>query len=149
AAEFIPVEDGGRKARRSSAPQTITGRMPALKGKSPWSAGRPCLRYGWTRPLAPRDPAMRRAALLLASLALLSGPAGAWAAPEGYDQAADEKLLRDRKVATDGPGLLEFFRKRTPTEELRKQVEALVGKLASRTYRERERASAALVAVGP
>src|SRR5207248_5431932 len=43
--------------------------------------------------------------VLLALLATMPGRVGA--------ADADEALLKDAKIATDGPGLLEFFRERT------------------------------------
>lgn len=92
---------------------------------------------------------MRRTAgplsTLLCLLALL--------APDGRGQApasanADERLLRDAGVGTDGKGLLEFFRKRAPTPEGRKRAEELVEKLGSGTFRAREKASEELVRIG-
>lgn len=72
-------------------------------------------------------------------------------APAGDDEMvnADEQHLRDAKVATDSPGLLEFFRKRTLSEEQRRQVMALIGTLDSRQFHERQEASEKLEAFGP
>jgi HEAT repeat protein len=68
------------------------------------------------------------------------------AAPE---DDADEKTLRAQKVATDGPGLLAFFRSATPDEADRKTVAALIQQLGSRAFADREKASAALCRYGP
>lgn len=61
----------------------------------------------------------------------------------------DEQHLRDAKVATDGPGLLEFFRRRTLSEDQRREVAALIGTLDSRQFQERQEASEKLEAFGP
>lgn len=87
---------------------------------------------------------MRRTAILLLFLLL---PWPGRAAPEGPD-ADDQKLLAGLKVPTDGPGLLTHFRKRVPTADVRKKADDLVEKLSSGNFRQRERASADLVALG-
>src|SRR5207247_10832829 len=46
--------------------------------------------------------------------------------------AADEQLLKSVQVGTDGPALLEFFRKRTLTDEGRKRSEEHTSELQSR-----------------
>jgi outer membrane protein assembly factor BamB len=85
--------------------------------------------------------------LSIACLVLLfSRPARAAAELEGL--AADEQLLKAAKVATDGPGLLGFFRERTLTGVNRARVVALVQKLGSTSYRIREQASTDLVSLG-
>jgi HEAT repeat protein len=92
--------------------------------------------------------------------------------PSAEDIARDEQLLRGARVGTDGPALLEFFRKREPredeaarfvaatlnllgffrkrgpSEEERQRVDELVGKLGSRAYRLRERAMTELIKLG-
>ena len=88
---------------------------------------------------------MRRAAALLLPL-LLSLPARS--APPGTE-AEDQKLLESVKAPTDGPGLLTYFRQRALTEDVRKKADALVVKLSSGNFRQRERASAGLIALGP
>lgn len=87
---------------------------------------------------------MRRAAALLPLL--LSLPVAA--APPG-PEADDMKLLQGVKAPTDGPGLLTYFRQRVPTDDVRKKADALVAKLSSGNFRQRERASAGLLALGP
>lgn len=62
---------------------------------------------------------------------------------------ADEKVLRDSKVGTDEKGLRDFFRKRTPTAEDQKEIDALVRDIGARAYAKREKATNALVAWGP
>ncbi|HZT82601.1 MAG TPA: HEAT repeat domain-containing protein, partial [Gemmataceae bacterium] len=91
---------------------------------------------------------MRRTPWLPAAVALLLAVAGR-AAPPAEETAADEKLLKEAKVATDGPGLLAFLRKRVPDDEGRQKVAALVRRLGSDDFPAREEATKALVAVGP
>lgn len=88
---------------------------------------------------------MRRATALLMPL-LLS--LSARSAPPG-PEADDQKLLEGVKAPTDGPGLLRYFRQRVPTEDVSKKAKALVEKLSSGNFRQRERASAGLIALGP
>jgi HEAT repeat protein len=63
--------------------------------------------------------------------------------------AADEALLREAKIGSDGPALLKFFRRRTPTPENRKLMEGWIRDLGSVVYRERSQAAAQLTALGP
>jgi hypothetical protein len=67
----------------------------------------------------------------------------------GADTAADEKVLRAHRFATDGPGLLSVFRDATPDEQDREKVTRLIRQLGSKTFVEREKAAAALRAYGP
>jgi hypothetical protein len=84
-------------------------------------------------------------ALLLASVPLpvRAEPA---AKPEPSE---DEKLLQAAKVATEGPGLLEFFRKRTPSDKDRERVAGLIRLLGEESFPARQKAADDLVAVGP
>ncbi len=86
--------------------------------------------------------------LLLGTLALVppSAPAD-WLTDE--TAATYEALLKENKVPGDGPGLLEFFRKRTLTEADRKNLAALVRQLGSDSLRQRKQATDTLIAVGP
>ncbi|MBI1914558.1 MAG: HEAT repeat domain-containing protein [Planctomycetes bacterium] len=84
---------------------------------------------------------------LFCLLAPLVAAAGA-EPPAAADTAQDEQLLKGASVGTDGPGLLAFFRKRVPTEEDRRQADELVARLGSKTFREREKASKGLIALG-
>jgi hypothetical protein len=75
-----------------------------------------------------------------------SGPPGAMPAPG--DVADDEKLLKDHKVATDGPGLLDYLRKRTLDAAAEAQLKELVQQLGDDSFAKREQASERLVALG-
>ncbi len=61
---------------------------------------------------------------------------------------ADEQTLKEAKLPLDGPGLLEFFRKRTPSEGFRDKVQALVRKLGDDSFDVREKASQELTTMG-
>jgi HEAT repeat protein len=69
-------------------------------------------------------------------------------APDSNPGAEDEKILQAAGVATDGPSLLEFFRKRTLTREREEKIVALIRQLGDNAFRVREKASAELVALG-
>jgi hypothetical protein len=62
--------------------------------------------------------------------------------------AADEKALREAKVGTDGPTLLEYLRNRAPDPARLAKVKALVRQLGDDVFAKREEASKALVAAG-
>jgi HEAT repeat protein len=62
--------------------------------------------------------------------------------------AADEGILRAAKIGVDGPSLLEFFRKRTPTPTNRERIEALIQQLGDDSFQAREQAAAELVVRG-
>jgi HEAT repeat protein/outer membrane protein assembly factor BamB len=84
--------------------------------------------------------------LSIACLVLLFARPARAAELEGL--AADEHLLKEAKIATDGPGLLSFFRERTLTGPNRARAVALVQKLGNPSYRIREQASVDLVSLG-
>jgi hypothetical protein len=84
------------------------------------------------------------AALLVAGLL----PAAGRAAPETDPIKEDEKVVRAANLGTDGPALLEFFRRRTLADADRKRIEALVMQLGDDSYEVREKASADLAALG-
>jgi hypothetical protein len=86
--------------------------------------------------------------LVLAWTLAAAVPAGAARAPAD-DVAADEKLLREAHVATDGPGLLQFFRRRTPDVGSEARIKKLVRQLGDEEFAARERASQELAAMGP
>jgi hypothetical protein len=92
---------------------------------------------------------MRRLLLGLAPCVLL--PVLSWAvAPAGGSAgSADEKLLRDHKIATDGPGLLDYFRKRTLGDAGLARINELVRQLGDDEFEVREKAAEGLVALGP
>ncbi|HXG12588.1 MAG TPA: HEAT repeat domain-containing protein [Gemmataceae bacterium] len=74
--------------------------------------------------------------------------AGAAIAAEIDPVARDEQTLRDAKLATDGPALLEFFRKRTASDADPAKVKTLIRQLGDDSFEVRERASSQLVALG-
>src|SRR5439155_24686324 len=56
--------------------------------------------------------------------------------------------LKDAKLSTDGPALLDFFRKQTLKDADRDKIQALVRQLGDDSFDVREKASAGLVALG-
>src|SRR5262249_52815459 len=62
--------------------------------------------------------------------------------------AADERTLKDAGLATDGAALVDFFRKRTVTEDQRDRVKVLIRDLADKSFAVREKASKELVLLG-
>jgi hypothetical protein len=98
-------------------------------------------------------PAMRRLFFLAVVLVAASALPGRADPDDKKDQSkappTDEEQLQTAKVAVDGPGLLDFFRKRMPTEKERLQVEGLIGKLAHDSFAVRQKASADLLKMGP
>jgi outer membrane protein assembly factor BamB len=83
---------------------------------------------------------MRRIALSLCVVAL------ALAAGTARPADDDERTLKQAGVATDDAGLLGFFRTSGPSED---DIRALIGKLGDDSFEVREKASAALVTLGP
>src|SRR5262249_38762089 len=61
---------------------------------------------------------------------------------------ADEKILQDAKMGIDGPALLDFFKKRTPSEVDRGRILDLIKKLGADDFEVRERATNELTALG-
>jgi hypothetical protein len=77
------------------------------------------------------------------------GTSSAILASEGADSVkAHEAALQRIGVKTDGRSLLEFFRKRTPSEDELSSLSTLVRQLGAEPYRVRENASAELVSAG-
>jgi hypothetical protein len=72
---------------------------------------------------------------------LLAAWAGLAPVMGGQPADPDEKILRDGSVATDGPGLLTFFRERTLTPERRAELDRLIRQLGSPSYKERQEAT--------
>ncbi len=85
--------------------------------------------------------------LLLTMLA--AAALGAGGRPDAAATAADEEILKKADVATDGPALLEFFRRRTLPEAERPAIAKLVRQLGSEVCTEREAAAATLILRGP
>src|SRR5262249_46223025 len=59
-----------------------------------------------------------------------------------------EKQLKDAGLPTDGPGLLDFFRKRTLSNADQEKLQTLVRQLGDDTFRAREQATRELVKIG-
>ncbi len=79
-------------------------------------------------------------------LAVLGGPVvqgGVRAA-----ESTDERLLREQDLASDGPALLHFLQRRTPSAADAVRLEQLVRQLGNPVYAERERASEQLRQAG-
>jgi hypothetical protein len=62
---------------------------------------------------------------------------------------ADEKYLQQARVGIDGASLLEFFRARSLTDRDRQELEAMILRLGSARFTQREQASLKLTAYGP
>src|SRR4051794_34344078 len=62
---------------------------------------------------------------------------------------ADEQTLKAASLGTDGPALIEFFKKNSLTEADRENIRQLIKKLGDKNFRVREKASADLVSQGP
>jgi hypothetical protein len=77
---------------------------------------------------------------------LLALPALLPADSEGLE--ADLALLREKEVKSDGASLLDFFKKRTMSEPIRKMVAGLVGKLGDDEFAVREKATTDLIEIG-
>src|SRR5713226_4551898 len=69
-------------------------------------------------------------------------------AAEPSPTAADEQLLKNSKIGTDGPALLEFFRHRTEQTALKDRVAKLIRQLGDDSYDVREKASSDLAQIG-
>jgi HEAT repeat protein len=80
--------------------------------------------------------------VLLSSISVAQTPARS-------ETAEDELLLKEAKVATDGPGLLEFFRRRIPADKDKTRITGLIRQLGSSNFQAREKATQELTALGP
>lgn len=90
-----------------------------------------------------------RVSLPIVVAALLLLGSRAFADPPGAAEiAADEKILTEAHVATDGPSLVHYFRKRSLTEEDLARLEQTVRRLGAPLYADRERASRDLIEAG-
>src|SRR4051794_12549272 len=92
---------------------------------------------------------MPRRCLVLALLAIAPLTVPPTSADEVYAPDADRNVLRSARVETDAPALLSFLRKRTLGEKDRAKIDALIQKFSADEFEEREKASRALVEVGP
>ncbi|MBV9125217.1 MAG: HEAT repeat domain-containing protein [Planctomycetes bacterium] len=85
-------------------------------------------------------------ALLGSCVILLPGRCVAESLPGST--TADEQLLQAANVPTDGPGLLDFFRKRTLPDAEGKRIQELIHQLGDDSFETREKACHLLVAMG-
>jgi hypothetical protein len=93
---------------------------------------------------------MRRGLAVVLALGGCLAGAARGAEDEAASQAADDQAaVKAAGVAVDGPGLLEFFRKRTLGAKERDKIAGLIARLRSDEFDEREKSSEALVAAGP
>jgi hypothetical protein len=88
-----------------------------------------------------------RFVMLLALTSVVGLPTSLPGAEE--EATTDEESLRAAHLPTDGPGLLDFFRKRTLGDRARARIQALIVQLGDDAYDLREDASAELTTFGP
>lgn len=69
--------------------------------------------------------------------------------PRADQEAADELLLKNAGLKSDGPALLDFFRRRTLAEDKRAEVRDIIKQLGANSYRVREHAMNDLIGRGP
>src|SRR5690348_11280269 len=79
---------------------------------------------------------------------LLLGLFGAVPAADNGEAASDEHVLREARIPTDGPGLLQYLRGRTVDAADEARLKALVRQLGDDAFEKREQATAQLVATG-
>ena len=91
---------------------------------------------------------MRNCILLWSALWCCSLSQAARPGEDEQPRPEDVKLLQAAGVATDGPALLEFFRKKSPTHDQCRQIEELIQQLSSKKYLVREQATKQLIALG-
>jgi hypothetical protein len=85
----------------------------------------------------------------LAILALLVASSVSAQSGGENDWAADEAILRDQKLPTKGPELLQTLRERTPSPQTAELFGKHVARLKAAPYGERVKATAALLKMGP
>src|SRR5262249_350689 len=68
--------------------------------------------------------------------------------PTALSLTPDEQALKNAGIAIDGPALLEFFRKRTPSDEEQRALKARTGDLASGSFATRAKATEELIRAG-
>ena len=87
--------------------------------------------------------------LVLAAAGFWLARAGDLASPKADGELLhDEKALRDAGLTTDGPGLLEYFRLRTPSDALQKTLRLRAAQLGSAAYPVRAKATDELIRAG-
>jgi hypothetical protein len=94
--------------------------------------------------MLPRTVALTIAALLLTACAAR----GRDDPPATPDTAEEEQILKDAKIASDGPSLLEFFRKRIVSARQLERIDALISRLGDEDFKVREQAAAELKGIG-
>src|SRR5579872_3047975 len=107
--------------------------------------------YGTDRRVSSGDALMPRLRHLLPCfcLSLLIAALAAVRADDPEDTtASDEKMLHERGIKTDCPGLLDFLRERSLSEEERAQMAQLVKQLGADDFEKREAASQTFVKRG-
>jgi len=80
---------------------------------------------------------------------LLAGQGTPLSGPPASGLAPDEQVLQTAKLPTDTPGLLEFFRVRSPQEGDEARLKELTQQLGDGSFKEREHASKQLLLRGP
>ena len=90
-------------------------------------------------------------ALLVFTTAFFGSPFSQATRPDNAQErlTADVKLLQDAGVKTDSPGLLEFFRKQTVSDEQRHDIGKLIKQLGADDFEVREQATEKLKTLGP
>src|SRR4051794_28746923 len=89
-----------------------------------------------------------RTLLISAWLLWLPASQAAWPGDGDERLAADVKVLQAAGVPSDGPGLLEYFRKQTPSHDQCLHMKELIQQLSSKKYKVREQATTQLLALG-
>jgi hypothetical protein len=85
----------------------------------------------------------------LAMLALLVASSAHAQSAGDSDWSADEAVLREQKLPTKGPELLQILRERTPSTQTAEQFRKHVARLRAAPYGERVKATAQLLKMGP
>src|SRR5258708_39129388 len=85
--------------------------------------------------------------LSVVSLTLFLPILSLWAA-DAEGVLTDEQTLRAASLGTDGPALLEFFRKRANGDASPEHIEALVKQLGAPSPEARDKALAELISIG-
>jgi HEAT repeat protein len=84
----------------------------------------------------------------LALLGLLACPHRTIAAEADANHTEDEKVLKQAGITPDGPGLLAFFRKLTPSDAVRQAVATDIRRLGDPSFAVRHKATRRLIAAG-
>jgi outer membrane protein assembly factor BamB len=90
---------------------------------------------------------MYRLLIPLVCFGTIAMPVVALAAPDPMER--ELAVLRDADIPSEEGSLVDYFHKRTLQENDRQKVETLIGQLGDDSFEVRERATAALIAMGP